>query len=91
MTIAGTKQNRTTQECRNGKVDEHKFREKGLCSSANYHADLIDAMREYAALPHYTSAQVNDRAIRSVYDHLHIRGFFYEPEEQKVVSGSCNQ
>lgn len=66
----------------------HTFREKGLCSSANYHADLIDAMREFAALPQYTALQVNDRAIRGERSVFSVRGFFYEPLPEIDHSGT---
>jgi hypothetical protein len=72
------------------KVDVHQFREKGLCSSANYHADLIDAMREFAALPRYTSREVMDAHAQGIRLHGDIRGFFYEPMPEVPCHGIHN-
>jgi hypothetical protein len=72
------------------KVEHHAFREKGLCSSANYHADLIDAMREFAAVPHYTSREVMDAFMEGTRLVGTARGFFYEPLPDLPSDGTRN-
>lgn len=72
------------------KPDPHQFREKGLCSSANYHADLIDAIREFAALPRYTSREVMDAHAQGIHLHGGTPGFFYEALPEVPCHGIRN-
>lgn len=61
------------------KVEHHAFRERTLCTSLTYRADIAQAMVEFAALPTLNFHDLIDLRIRGIRS-AGFEGFFYQPE-----------